>query len=444
MRKNLAVIALLATSCSILPTEASTLIVTADHLVANVGTRVDLTGRPGTSWSTSSANGRLTPSYRGETCDLEILGPGAIQVDASLGSDHDTVTVVGVTPGLQIQKMTLDGAPLPNEATNTPEWGGLSTLAGVPVLINDADGWTRYWQGLAAYSAQVGHDDGRDFTLPKLPPVDFAKNTLFVDGVWAGMPSETAVISDVDLATGRVLLSQPFGGTKRLGPAVVVNYLLLYKLPKLPATATIDEGCSGPCHSPLPSPQPFAHISPAVLTVGQATTLPTSDAGVPLSWRLQPGEALAALDGARLTAKAPGGLQLTASEGGQDRAVVDAIVRGDELPLNAAAIPATKLDDVQVISSAADWERLWFPQGKPSAGPDHPAPLTPALPEVDFSTRCLVGASFPSSVRPVVTSIDGTTVHLTVPRVGGLDGVQTTYFYDLPKFAGTPTMQLEN
>lgn len=441
-----------------------------------VGTTVTLSavryydgGTPyaGAGWGLDAgdeARATLAPSADGASCAVTFQAPGTVRVHAIKDGLVAYATLVGVASPAPARLLAL-----PSPAPDGVPYTGL-LYADTPVIVRNADEWTRYWQGIFALNVQQGRN-GR-FAVPPLPAVDLATHSLVVVGSTFGDVHEAPVIADV--GPNRVLAGLPEVPTG-VGLATEVSYFQLYEVPKLSDTATVVYECrSTNCQglpAALPSPDPFHGLGGEVLYVGQAVDLPAQNEGVPLTWSLGARTAdRATLSGTRLTPKAPGGLVLNVSDGVHAGVVFEAIAADPTLdtPLYASMPGNIGVPEGQprLFTSATDWSTFWRTSWyAPGTGADQPwtaPPPPPDAPSVDFTRHALLLANVNSDARPVVTAIDGHTVHLVAPAsqlppapasaAPSPEPGQPTasgqppshqYLFQLPPLTGPVTLQLE-
>jgi hypothetical protein len=437
-------------------------VTSSNHLAPAVGETVMLrafipypqAAATGARWALDpgdEAKATLLPAGDGATCQVVVRQPGAIRVTVSLGTVSAHAILAATT------------APPPGKLVAVPgleqSYPGPFEFNNVPVVITSEAAWTRYWQGVAAFTAQ--QHGGGNFSVPALPAVDLATSSLVVIGSTNGSPRPLPVLTRVEPeGEGLVEVDLPDEENYAPGPAVVQRALQVYQVAKLPATTRVVYDCRaayscGPAQ-PLPSPAPFAAVAAQVLTVGQAVNLPAQGQGVPLKWALAPRTAArATLDGNNLLPTAPGALVLTVTDGVETVTVVEAVAARADLERSLNDYRTIRLDGgPRLFRTAEEWSSFWtqnfYPPGTGADQPWTAPPPPPPAPQVAFPDRNVLAVPMTSSVKPAITAIDGATVTLTQPGVirGGSFtpmGAQTgpTAFYDVPAIAGTPTVTVE-
>jgi hypothetical protein len=444
--------------------------VTADgNLAPAVGSTVTLRTRSrsdgspvkATQWSldeVDTARASLTPSADGATCKVEIHQAGALRVTAQKDFAQSRIVLVAVSSPAPGKLLALN---MPGSSTSGSYYGGF-LFPNMPVVITSAADWNRYWQGIAAYTDKLNNFIN-DRPIPLLPLIDLTTSSLVIIGETSGTAGPYPVLARVDASgQGLVEIGRPQkeqSASSTTGGA----FLQIFQVAKLPATTRVlvdcrsEFGCASP--QPLPSPDPIAVLSAQALVVGQAIDLPAQVQGVPLTWGLGARTAARAkLDGLHLVPTLPGGLVLTVSDGVQSALVLDAVSTAIDLerPLSfQSGQPHATLDGgpqlVRTVSAWTSlWNKLWYPVGTGANQPWTGPPPPPAPPAVEFPARNVLAVSITTSVKPIVTSIDSTTLTLVVPGIVR-SGVFTpmgsaagpTYFYDLPARENTPTVALE-
>ncbi|MDB5101912.1 MAG: hypothetical protein JWM80_6333 [Cyanobacteria bacterium RYN_339] len=406
----------------------------------------------------------LTPSREGTSCQLAIRFPGTIGLTATLGSATARLILVATA-----------APPSWRQVMGEPDgsYQGPYTFDNVPAVITSPGDWTRYWQGVAAYTAKIRHEpDNRP--LPELPAVDLETASLVVIGTTLGNPRPGPVLARVDPSgTGLVEVGMPDERTNATSIAVEVRRLAVYQVAKLPATTRLvfdcrsNSGC--PAGSPPPDPAPFAAVEAQTLVVGQPFDLPATINGVPLTWALAPRTAArASLAGNHLVPRAPGALVLMGTGGDETVTLVEAVAASADLerPLTGPLFGSLAGGSL-LLRTPAEWLAFWtrhfypgpgqpsttapLPRGVDPAPPGTSPPPPPVPPPVDLPKRNVLITPLDASTKPVVTSIEGGTVTLVQPglvRAGsfhpaGAAGQGPLFYFDVPAIAGVPMVVVE-
>ncbi|HEY9724562.1 MAG TPA: hypothetical protein V6D47_21350 [Oscillatoriaceae cyanobacterium] len=173
------------------------------------------------------------------------------------------------------------------------------------------------------------------------------------------------------------------------------------------------------------SVEPFEGIHGQVCVVGQAIDLPSGTRDAPYQWRLVDRDAKHAdLHGNRLVPRVPGGLALAVTSHGQTAYVFDAVKSSADLvrPFKSPyrVPPKPRFPQPVVASDETTWSKLWSTvYGEFDTRVGNFPPPVPPYPLVDFPSRSVLLTNVDVETfqppMPVVTSVDGSVVHIAVP-----------------------------